>query len=103
MPQSSAIIGLPGDHENQIKLQAKHSDMCRFNPADTVDNKNYKFVEGNVLELCENCMQLGKKSRSSIDQLPHTSADTVDKTISSEMSSAAAASNMEVCISRIGL
>lgn len=100
MPQSSVIIGLPGDRENQIKLQAKHSDMCRFNPADTVDNKNYKFVEGNVLELCENCLQLGKKDRSPIDQLPHTSADTVDKTISSEISSAAAASNMVLSTSQ---
>ncbi len=72
MPQSSAIIGLPGDCENQIKLQAKHSDMCRFNPADSLDNKNYKLVEGNFLGLCEKCLQLGKKSRSSVDQLPHT-------------------------------
>ena len=46
-------MGLPGDHENQVKLEATHSDMCRFNPNVQIDAKNYKLVEGNVLELCE--------------------------------------------------
>ena len=53
MPQASAMIGLPGDRENQVKLEATHSDMCRFNPNTQVDAKNFKLVEGNVLELCE--------------------------------------------------
>lgn len=69
--------------------------MCRFNPYDTVDSKNYKFVEGNVLELCEKSLQLGKKSRSSIDRLPGTSANAVDSTICSDMSSAAVENSME--------
>ena len=94
MPQSSAQIGLPGDRENQIKLEAKHSDMCRFNPADSVDRKNYELVEGNILDLCEKALQLGEKSRSSIGRLPRTSADTVDDTISSSASSAAGTSNI---------
>lgn len=47
------MIGLPGDHENQVKLEATHSDMCRFNPKVQIDAKNFKLVEGNVLELCE--------------------------------------------------
>ncbi len=46
-------MGLPGDRENQVKLQATHRDMCRFNPNAQIDAKNYKLVEGNVLELCE--------------------------------------------------
>ena len=53
MPRTSAVIGLPGDQENQVKLEATHSDMCRFNPNAQVDAKNFKLVEGNVLELCE--------------------------------------------------
>ena len=47
------MIGLPGDRENQVKLEATHSDMCRFNLNTQIDAKNFKLVEGNVLELCE--------------------------------------------------
>lgn len=47
------MIGLSGDRESQVKLEATHSDMCRFNPKDQIDAKNFKLVEGNVLELCE--------------------------------------------------
>ena len=47
------MIGLSGDRECQVKLEATHSDMCRFNPKAQIDAKNYKLVEGNVLELCE--------------------------------------------------
>lgn len=100
MPQSSATIGLPGDRESQIKLQAKHSDMCKFNPNDAVDKKNYKFVEGNVLELCEKSLQLGKKQHSSVDRLPGTSADTVDSTILPGISSATVKESMESSASR---
>ena len=47
------MIGLSGDRESQVKLEATHSDMCRFNPEAQIDAKNFKLVEGNVLELCE--------------------------------------------------
>ena len=69
--------------------------MCKFNPDDAVDRKNYKFVEGNVLELCEKSLQLGKKERSSVDRLPGTSADTVDNTILPNILSATETKSME--------
>ena len=47
------MIGLSGDRESQVKLEATHSDMCRFNPKAQIDAKNFKLVEGSVLELCE--------------------------------------------------
>ena len=53
MPRSSAVIGLPGHREKQVKLEATHSDMCRFNPNVRIDAKNYKLVESIVLELCD--------------------------------------------------
>ena len=62
MPQASAMIGLPGDRENQVKLEATHSDMCRFNPNAQTDAKNFKLVEGNVLELCDVSKTLGVDS-----------------------------------------
>ena len=52
-------MGLPGDHENQVKLEATHSDMCRFNPNAQIDAKNFKLVEGIVLELCELSERVG--------------------------------------------
>ena len=67
VPQYSATLGLPGDRESQIKIQAKHGDMCRFNPDITMDKSNYKLVEGNVLELCEKASQLGETNHSTMD------------------------------------
>jgi hypothetical protein len=53
VPRDSAIFGLPGDRENIIGLNASHSDICRFNPAEKKDKDNYVFVEANIAELCE--------------------------------------------------
>lgn len=100
VPQSSAMIGLPGNHENQLKLHAEHSDMCRFNPTSPSDKKNYDLVEGNILELCENASQIGEKSHSSIHSSRHISADAVGDAESSDASSAAAPSNLEVSTSQ---
>ena len=100
MPQSSALIGLPGDNENQLKLQAEHSNMCRFNPDSLLDQKNYKLVEINVLELCKDALQIGEKSHPSIDRFRHTSAHAVGNTESSEASSAAAPLNLEASLSQ---
>ena len=94
------MIGLPGDHENQLKLHAEHSNMCRFNPASSLDKKNYELVELNVLELCENALQIGEKSYPSIDRFCHTSANAVGNTESSEASSAPAPSSLEVSSSQ---
>ena len=94
------MIGLPGDHENQLKLHAEHSNMCRFNPVSSIDKKNYELVEGNLLDLCENALEIGEKSHSSIDRLRHISANAVGDAVSSDATSAAAPSNMEVCMSQ---
>ena len=94
------MIGLPGDHENQLKLHAEHSDMCRFSPTSPSDKKNYDLVEGNILELCENASQIGEKSHSSINSLRHILANAVGDAVSSDASSAAAPSNLEVPLSQ---
>lgn len=65
VPRDSACLGLAGDHESQLKIEAKHGDMCRFNPKVTIDENNYEVVEGNVVELCEKAAkQLGEKSHA---------------------------------------
>ena len=53
VPRESAVFGLAGDRENQIKLIATHCDMCRFDPSEKTDKNNYFLVEGNIAELCD--------------------------------------------------
>ncbi|KAN0102725.1 hypothetical protein V8E51_011038 [Hyaloscypha variabilis] len=52
VPRESAVFGLDGRRENQVKLNATHSDMCRFNPSVEKDKDNYFLVEGNMADLC---------------------------------------------------
>jgi hypothetical protein len=52
VPRESAVFGLDGRRENQVKLDAAHRDMCRFNPSMKKDTDNYFLVEGNIADLC---------------------------------------------------
>ena len=55
-------MGLTGDYESQLKIEAKHEDMCRYNPNVSKDESNYDVVEGNTVELCEEAAkQLGER------------------------------------------
>lgn len=60
VPRGSAVIGLPGNRENVVQLDALHDDMCRFNPDSKQDRENYFKVEGNVKELCEYAESRGR-------------------------------------------
>ena len=60
VPRHSAVLGLPGDRESQIKIQASHENMCRFDPDAAIDRVNYELVEANVLEQCEKASELGE-------------------------------------------
>lgn len=53
VPRSSAVLGLPGDVENQVKINADHSDMCRFDLSMTKDQDNYRLVQANIEDLCD--------------------------------------------------
>ncbi|KAH9206067.1 hypothetical protein DL95DRAFT_397161 [Leptodontidium sp. 2 PMI_412] len=55
VPRHSAVLGLDGMRENQVKLDATHSDMCRFNRSVKKDVDNYALVEGNLRDLCSIC------------------------------------------------
>ena len=55
-------MGLTGDCESQLKIEAKHEDLCRYNPNVAKDESNYDVVEGNTVELCEEAAkQLGER------------------------------------------
>lgn len=49
------MLGLQGDRESPIRLNADHSNICRFNPSVKVDKDNYFYVEGNIADLCNLC------------------------------------------------
>lgn len=53
MPRLSAVIGLPGDLENQVRLDADHSNLCRFDASIQKDRDNLRLVEANIEELYE--------------------------------------------------
>jgi len=55
VPKESAVFGLAGDRENQVRLNATHSNMCRFNPSVKADMDNYFFVKANIEDLCDLC------------------------------------------------
>lgn len=54
--RDSATIGLPGDVENVVALNADHSNMCRFDLADEEDESNYEIVATNVKDVYDHAM-----------------------------------------------
>jgi hypothetical protein len=57
VPKKSAVFGLPGDLENQVGIDAGHSDMCRFDRNNSKDMDNFEFVQGNIQELYDIAME----------------------------------------------
>ena len=51
------MIGLPGDMENQVGLDASHSEICRYDPSILADMDNYDLVQGNLSELYEGALE----------------------------------------------
>lgn len=51
MSRESATIGLPGDVENIVCIEADHSNMCCFNLSNNVDEDNFQLVSANIKEL----------------------------------------------------
>ena len=62
VPKDSAVFGLPGERENQVKINADHSDVCRFDPALELNQDNYILVEANLRRLCESAIAQGELS-----------------------------------------
>lgn len=94
VPQHSATLGLPGDRESQIRIQAKHGDLCRFDPDVVMDERNYELVEGNVLELCEMASQIGETN--------HPTMDTKQEKASNPTSPTDSNATLSVCSHEVG-
>ena len=59
VPKKSACFGLPGDRENIVRLDARHSDMCRFDQSQH-DQDNLKLVISNIEDLYDDSMKRSK-------------------------------------------
>ena len=58
------MIGLPGDVENQVRLEADHSGLCRFDESVEEDVDNYKYVSANMKELYVTALQVSGELES---------------------------------------
>ena len=50
VPKKSAAFGLSGERENIVKLDARHSDLCRFDEIQH-DRDNFRLVSSNIEDL----------------------------------------------------
>ena len=53
---------MPGDRENIVKLDADHSDVCRFDESEH-DQDNYELVERNMRDVYLNALKKGELNR----------------------------------------
>ena len=58
VPRESARFGIPGDRENIVKLNADHTNVCKFGP-DQRDQDNFKLVRSNIKDLYKNALKTG--------------------------------------------
>jgi hypothetical protein len=49
-------MNLPGKRETQLRINADHRNMCRFDPSIPVDQDNYRKVERNLQMLCADAL-----------------------------------------------
>ena len=73
MPKNSATFGLPGHRENIVRLNAGHSDMCRFDAKDQRDKDNLEIVFSNLEDLYD--AALNNRESASLPKLNTGAAD----------------------------
>jgi hypothetical protein len=59
VPKESSRLGLPGDREHIVKLNADHSSICRFGRSQ-VDEDNFELVQANIKELYMQGLKAGE-------------------------------------------
>ncbi len=56
VPRESARLGMPGDRENVVKLNADHRGVCKFGESQT-DQDNFKYVRANIRDIYKKALQ----------------------------------------------
>ena len=64
MPYENATLGLAGTRENQVGLDANHSDICKFDTRIQHDRDLYEIAEFNINKTCERALETAKQSKS---------------------------------------
>ena len=72
VPKESARLGMPGDRENVVKLEAHHSTVCKFGSSQD-DQDNLKLVKANIKDLYREAL------RKSESLAPHITGDGLQK------------------------
>ncbi|KAF7556979.1 hypothetical protein G7Z17_g1046 [Cylindrodendrum hubeiense] len=62
VPVESAKIGIPGDQEHVVKLNAGHGGVCRFSTSEVAQD-NSKLVIRNIRDLYKKALQIGTKQQ----------------------------------------
>ncbi|KFA82002.1 hypothetical protein S40288_08003 [Stachybotrys chartarum IBT 40288] len=81
VPPESSRLGMPGDHENVVKLNADHSKVCKFGSGND-DQDNFKLVRTNIKDLYQKALKFNharslKEPDDFILNYPLTSVGTV--------------------------
>lgn len=59
VPMYSARLGLPGDRENIVKLNADHEGVCKFGTSQT-DQDNFELVQSNISDIYKSALKISK-------------------------------------------
>ncbi|PKX99644.1 ankyrin repeat domain-containing protein [Aspergillus novofumigatus IBT 16806] len=80
VPFDSAVLGLPGKRETQLRINADHSNICRFDMTVQADKDNYRKVERNLQMLCADALvpKAGQIARSDVPMKNLASQGGVD-------------------------
>ncbi|KZL67693.1 NB-ARC domain-containing protein, partial [Colletotrichum tofieldiae] len=56
VPRESARLGIPGDRENVVRLDADHSTVCKFGGTQS-EQDNFKRVRSNIKDMYKKALQ----------------------------------------------
>ncbi|PGH26622.1 hypothetical protein AJ80_01751 [Polytolypa hystricis UAMH7299] len=70
VPRDSTRLGLPGDRENIVMLEANHGDVCKFCQSEAGQD-NYILVEYNLYELYQGALAKFREPSAADSVLDH--------------------------------
>ncbi len=56
VPFDSAVLKLAGNRETQMRIDADHSNMCRFDLESQRDQDNYRKVQRRLQMMCADAL-----------------------------------------------
>ena len=78
VPKESARLGLPGHHENIVKLNADHSTVCKFGDTQA-DKDNFELVQVNISDIYKSALKNSELKPTS-SAVPRKKDEEADET-----------------------